>query len=1165
MPGNIKGIIVEIGGDTSKLQKALNKVNSQSNSLSKELKGINSLLKLDPKNVELLSQKQEILNQSIDTTQDKLQQLQKIKEEADKKMASGGKISEENYRNLQREIISTQNKLNGLTDELKQFNAENTQLSKASKKIEEYGNKISKVSDKVNDLGNKASVVSGAVVAGGVALVNSAMSVEDAVAKYVSSTNTAANETERYKTILENINKANYGDGYEDIANSMAAVKMQLKDINDADLESITEKAIALRDLFGYDVSESIRAVKALMDNFSVTADESFNLIAEGKKQGLDFSNELLDNVNEYSVQFKKLGLSAEDMFNIFKVGSENGAFNLDKIGDAVKEFSIRAIDGSNTTSDGFKRIGLNADEMAKKFANGGETAKQAFIEVVNRLGKMDDKVSQSVAGVDLFGTMWEDLGPTVISSFSKMDAGISKSSNSMQESIDELYDTTKKKAETQLKRLQSLGADFGEEMLPVLEKIIDKAEDFIDCLEDMSDEEKENVAKIALLVAGFGPLTKVVGTAGSAIGTITKGLGKFKEAMNVVDTGVKSTSSGINILSNIITAFKSPVGLATTALTALAAATVYVIQKGKELDPEVKKATDNINKMTEAYNESNDAAQQQISAGIAQMDYIQRLREELNQLVDANGKVKDGYKERVDFILGELNEALGTEYTQTDGVIQKYKELSDNIDLLIQKKKAEVILDANKDNYVNALTERTKAQSEYSENLNKQIELENDLVDLKDKLTKKTEEMNEAEKKGQTGAYSAYETAKSQAQFYETQIQQKQKDLDAQKQNVQSSYELYKKYTELIGADDKLQTALLTNNTETIKLALQERTNNMIQQAMTGNETLAQQIEKEGLLYQSDLTLKQDYVSKNQLENAKLVEDDITAGQQRLANLSNQLVEETNKITELSPAQVEAWKSLANASYLEYSNGISKLSPDMQTKIQEATGVLIASRPEFAQRAGEVGTEVANNFDKNAEAKEKALNTLQGFYEGLNDDEKKELLKTTVGDRADEVAKEFESGDYQTSGENVLKGLYNGLNNGKLGQSLITKAASIARSVAEQFNIQWDEHSPSKLMKKKAEYLLQPIGTVFEKEEGKLKNISKSVARSVIEGFDRGGFDKLLNVNTNQKMQSANIPSNTTNNNITYVANIYAQTVNEQNLKTIFDYMNRRFGNIYS
>ena len=81
MAGSIKGIIVEIGGDTSGLQKALSKVNSQSSSLSKELKGINSLLKLDPKNTELLSQKQTVLNENIETTQEKLEQLKKIKEQ----------------------------------------------------------------------------------------------------------------------------------------------------------------------------------------------------------------------------------------------------------------------------------------------------------------------------------------------------------------------------------------------------------------------------------------------------------------------------------------------------------------------------------------------------------------------------------------------------------------------------------------------------------------------------------------------------------------------------------------------------------------------------------------------------------------------------------------------------------------------------------------------------------------------------------------------------------------------------------------------------------------------------------------------------------------------------------------------------------------------------
>lgn len=560
MAGNIKGIIVEIGGDTSGLQKALSKVNSQTTSLSKELRGVNSLLKLDPSNTELLSQKQEVLNKSIETTQDKLNKLKKIKEEADKKMAEGTKISEENYRNLQREIINTERKLNNLTQNLKDFNSENSKWTKASKSIEEYGDKITKASKKIDDLGNKTSAISAGVIAGGALLTNSAMNLENAVAKYVSSTNTATEETEKYKQVLENIYNKNYGDSYEDIADSMAKVQMQLKDLDSADLENITEKAIALRDLFEYDVSESIRSVKALMDNFNISADEAFNLIVEGKKQGLDFSNELLDNVNEYSVQFKKLGLDAEDMFNIFKVGAENGAFNLDKIGDAVKEFSIRAIDGSNTTVDGFQRIGLNADEMAKKFANGGEEAKKAFIEVVQRLGNMDDKVSQSIAGVDLFGTMWEDLGPTVITSFDEMDNGISKSSDSMQKSIDELYNTTKKKAETQLKRLKSLGADFGEEMLPTLEKLIDYAEGFVEKLEDMSDEEKENVVKIALLVAGMGPLVKIFGTAGTVIGNVTSGLGKFTQAIGVVTGKTTSNVASVNLLAKAFNFLTNPV-----------------------------------------------------------------------------------------------------------------------------------------------------------------------------------------------------------------------------------------------------------------------------------------------------------------------------------------------------------------------------------------------------------------------------------------------------------------------------------------------------------------------------------------------------------------------------------------------------------------------------
>lgn len=175
MSGSIKGIIVEIGGDTSGLQKALSKVNSATSSLSRELKGVNSLLKLDPKNTELLKQKQDILNSSISTTQDKLKQLQKIKEEADKKMANGTEINAENYRALQREIIKTQSKLSDLKNENSRWNKTGTYLTNLGKELDT-------ISSKVDSLGNKLTTrLTLPVVAGFTAMTKSAIENETAM------------------------------------------------------------------------------------------------------------------------------------------------------------------------------------------------------------------------------------------------------------------------------------------------------------------------------------------------------------------------------------------------------------------------------------------------------------------------------------------------------------------------------------------------------------------------------------------------------------------------------------------------------------------------------------------------------------------------------------------------------------------------------------------------------------------------------------------------------------------------------------------------------------------------------------------------------------------------------------------------------------------------
>ena len=120
MAGGIKGITVEIGGDTTKLGKALSDVTSQSKSLQKELNGVNSLLKLDPGNVTLLTQKQELLTKSIEATKEKLEILTEAQKQAQEQFEKG-EITEEQYRDLQREIVATEQKLEKLTDEFKEF------------------------------------------------------------------------------------------------------------------------------------------------------------------------------------------------------------------------------------------------------------------------------------------------------------------------------------------------------------------------------------------------------------------------------------------------------------------------------------------------------------------------------------------------------------------------------------------------------------------------------------------------------------------------------------------------------------------------------------------------------------------------------------------------------------------------------------------------------------------------------------------------------------------------------------------------------------------------------------------------------------------------------------------------------------------------------------
>lgn len=319
------------------------------------------------------------------------------------------------------------------------------------------------------------AVVGGAAIAAGGYGVNLANDMDSAMNQFMATTGHAADSAEYYQDVLEKIYANNYGEDFQDIADSMALVNKNLGDMSAENLQSTTEAAFALRDTFDYDITESTRAAKAMMDNFGVSGEEAFELIASGAQNNLDYSGELIDSINEYSVQFGKLGFTADDMFNIFQKGADSGAWNLDKVGDAVKEFSIRAIDGSDSTKQGFEACGLSADKMAAEFGKGGESAKKAFSETVKALSSIEDPLERDAAGVALFGTMWEDLGPDVIAQLGDIEDGAYSTGNALEDIQDVKYDDLGSMLEGLKRSVEMLALPLGEALIPVLTELIEE------------------------------------------------------------------------------------------------------------------------------------------------------------------------------------------------------------------------------------------------------------------------------------------------------------------------------------------------------------------------------------------------------------------------------------------------------------------------------------------------------------------------------------------------------------------------------------------------------------------------------------------------------------------------------------------------------------------
>ena len=292
-----------------------------------------------------------------------------------------------------------------------------TSLGKARDTITDSADQTGKkAGDKLSEGLKKGIAAAGA--AAGVAITASvvdAMGREAANDKVAAALALTPEQAQRSAKVAADVYKDAWGQSTEEAAAGVKAVMEQIDGMRAAsepDLKAVTEAAMGVASTFDVDVKEAANAAGTMMKTgMAKDASEAFDIIAAGFQQGVDKRGDYLDTLTEYSTQFRKLGIDGTTATGLLSQGLAAGARDADKVGDALKELSIRAIDGSKTTQAAYAALGFDAQQMASRFAAGGTAASGALSEVLGRLRSMKDPVAQSAAAVGLFGTQAEDLG----------------------------------------------------------------------------------------------------------------------------------------------------------------------------------------------------------------------------------------------------------------------------------------------------------------------------------------------------------------------------------------------------------------------------------------------------------------------------------------------------------------------------------------------------------------------------------------------------------------------------------------------------------------------------------------------------------------------------------------------------------------------------------
>lgn len=584
-----------------------------------------------------------------------------------------------------------------------------------------------------------------------------------------------------------------------------------------------------------------------------------------------------------------------------------------------------------------------------------------------------------------------------------------------------------------------------------------------------------------------------------STVGVVISLIGAMKTYK-----GIMMAIKGIDIAKNIISTINPVAMLISLTLGLGVAATTVATAMAKQ-----KTSLDGVKDAAELQQKSwgalKEARENSLANSANEISTIQNLADELKLITDENGKVKEGYEDRAQYILGELNTALGTEYKMNGNIISQYGELKDNIDQLITKKKAEATLEAYKEEYQTAI----KNQSEATKTLTELRQKYND------ELNKTTNGYKEEMEKSRNLAYIG--------------------------DQIKKQSNLIGEYGYTVEKYENLTTASVSNSKEEIEKALSDMGVSYDQAKNKTNSSLAEQINAQNnyvsLLKQS----WQDATDNHDSFQANIIKKQMDTEEQSLINLAESLGKQTSTVSELTEEQKDAWKNLAETSGEAYKKGLSTLPEETRKKVEEATGVVVYDSG-LEEATKNKANDTTITFGQNLQISDETKKNIERASWNLESDQ-------MVANGAKTLANNANSGfnnnvDGNKWGTDLSSNISNGMTSQKSQNGIIEAASSIAGWIKKIIGHSVPAAGP---LKDELTYMPDMINNLvngIEKNKYKVADATNKMAQEMKSSFELDSMNdeivnkmsRAVNVETGRISANAIVRSNANYNQAIYL-----------------------------